>query len=89
MEKMNKNDALGNPIKIGNTYGYTTDNSGYTTVTLGKAKNFTPTGRVSLNVIHTETRLRGHELIDNNNWNTAKIVSIQSMKLFPVNLDKK
>lgn len=84
---LNKNDALGNPIVMGNTYGYSLDNDGYTKVSIGVAKKFTPTSKVSL-VVHTirDTEYHyGTTLQEGLN----KKVAVKPIKLFPVYLPKK
>lgn len=43
-------DALGNPIVIGGTYGYTQSSSGVSSANVGSVTRFTPKGMVSLEV---------------------------------------
>lgn len=76
-----KVDALGNPIKLGRTYGYSVDNNGLTTTTVGIATSINDKS-VTLKVV---SRLKGV-------WShnpekaslTNKHVSVKAMKLFPL-----
>lgn len=78
----NRKDAIGNPIEIGEKYGASVDSNGVTTVTVGKALRFTPTGQVTLEV----------EFVRRGLWNdepdiekdVAKTKTFKGMKLFPV-----
>lgn len=47
---LNPLDALGNPIVIGGTYGYTQSTSGISTANVGTVRRITPKGMVSLSV---------------------------------------
>lgn len=47
---INPLDALGNPIVIGATYGYTQSVNGHSTANVGTVKRITPKGMVSLSV---------------------------------------
>lgn len=41
-------DALGNPIVIGNLYGYSRSDGGWAHTTIGRAEKITPSGKVRL-----------------------------------------
>jgi hypothetical protein len=76
-------DALGNPIVIGGTYGYSTNKGGWSRTVVGTAMSTTPTGRVSLQVIRAETFLYGNKSEYNPGGEKS---SIRSHMLFPVQL---
>jgi len=78
----NTNDALGNTIEFGKTYGYTQSSNGFSTVTIGEALRFTPKGYVTIkpsktvgaiyNSVPTEREL-------------SKSCTVKPIHLFPVN----
>lgn len=76
-----KVDALGIPIKIGRTYGYSVDSSGITTTTVGIATSINEKS-VTLKIV---SRLKG---LWNHNPEVDSIsnskVSVKAMKLFPL-----
>ena len=75
------NDALDNPIVIGNVYGYSTSKGGWARTVVGVAVGITPTGRVSLNVTRAQTFLYGEK----SDYNPGGEKShIRSHMLFPV-----
>ena len=75
-------DALGNDIKIGNTYGHSVRTSGFVTVTIGRVIESNDNG-VVLNVIARGRSTYDHEVKE------AKIgrsiITVLSNSLFPVN----
>jgi hypothetical protein len=77
-----KVDALGNPIKLGRTYGYSVDCNGITTTTTGIATSINDKS-ITLCVV---SRLKGL-YSDNPETDTLtnKKVSVKPMKLFPLN----
>ena len=80
ISKMSKRDALGNPIIIGNRYGYSTDNSGWTRVVIGIAQKETKKG-VTLKVVEAR---RGLYDDPPEPVGTRQTVNCKAMKLFPV-----
>ena len=81
MEHISHKDALGNEIIIGNRYGYSIDNNGFTTVSVGIANNFNDRG-ISLKL---ESVVRGLWLDEPEKKNfKSKSVTVKCMKLFPV-----
>lgn len=78
-------DALGNPIIIGNIYGYTSNNNGFTHIVVGIAKNVNK--KVSLEVINFKVALYNNEPEDETNRHT-KTITTRAINLFPVNLNK-
>ena len=85
MSDINKKDGLGNLIQMDNYYGYSTDNNGVTTVTIGKSIKTTPTGKVSLKVYSVSSGLWLHNPTFKEH---TKSVSVKPMKLFPVDISK-
>ena len=77
----NRCDALGNPIEIGKLYGASVDNNGFTTVTVGKALRFTPTGQVTLEVHVVRKGLWNDEPESRFETGTK---TFKGMKLFPI-----
>ena len=76
-------DALGQEIQLGNVYGYTTTSSGLAKTTIGKAFKFSPTGKISLQVLHVKNFLYGQPT--EASWTgTAETVSIRAHMLFPI-----
>lgn len=73
-------DALENPIVIGDTYGYTSSENGFSKVTIGRASKFTTTGKVTLTDIKVRRFLYGKK-IDCDHANTS---SVSAHLVFPV-----
>jgi hypothetical protein len=86
MSEINTKDALGNDVIVGQVYGYSVDNNGNTSTTIGKAVKLTESGKYTLEVISTKSALWMDEA-EPNKWRTAKKVSVKPAKLFPVNPD--
>lgn len=85
MNEINIKDALGNPIEIGKTYGYSTDRNGFTRSTVGTVSKINPeTGNISLKVINSVGGLWSYEPDEKG---LAKSVHVKAMKLFPVDPD--
>ena len=79
-------DAIGNPIILGMTYGYSKNVNGFSTVTIGEAVKFTKNG-VSLKVTIAKRSLWGHEFKNLVIGDDIKeCVNINGMMLFPVKL---
>ena len=75
-------DALGNPMIIGETYGFCQSVNGCTDIKLGELTHFTKTGRASLKVF------RSSHCLYNSKLKTELVesrASIYPFKLFPVN----
>lgn len=74
------NDAIGNPIVIGNTYGYSTNSNGFTKVTIGVATKING-NKVSIKPTLVKERLYDGKpkVLDKTNT-----VSVQGMILFPI-----
>ncbi len=51
-------DALGNPIVIGGTYGYTQSANGHSLASVGTVQRTTPKGMVSLAITIAQTQLQ-------------------------------
>ena len=87
-DKTNTKDALGKPIKFGETYGYTTDHNGITDVVICKPIKFTASGSVSIEIIQRWTALYKHEAREDNESllgkSRATKTTCKSIKLFPV-----
>jgi len=75
------NDALGNPIVIGNTYGYSTSSSGFGKVTICEAVKINEKS-VSVKPLQIREFLYGESL--NRESEIGRNTSIQSYHLFPV-----
>ena len=76
------NDALGNPIKIGYEYGYTTSSNGITNVNTGVASKITEMGVTLL--IHSCNRYYAGKKWDQG-FNKKKMASgVRSFILFPI-----
>lgn len=77
------NDALNQPVVLGQKYGYSTNSSGFTTVTLGTAVRLTEK-KVTLQDLTVRRFLYGGEV---DQWKEVpKSVSVQSCHLFPIAL---
>lgn len=76
-------DALGNPIEIGEKYGYSTTSSGWARTVVGKAlKANEATGKVSISVERVQHYLYGAKT--SGHTVDADKVSVRSLMLFPV-----
>lgn len=78
-------DALGNPIVIGNIYGYASNHNGFTHIVVGKAKNVKK--KVSLEVISFKRSLYNH-VPEDETQEHGKTITTRAINLFPVNLNK-
>jgi hypothetical protein len=76
-------DALGNPVEIGKSYGYSSTSSGRAKTTVGVAEKFSKTGQVTLRVTEVKHFLYGQQF--ERSWPDAEKVSIRPYMLFPVN----
>lgn len=74
-------DALGNDLIIGQTYGYSRNQNGLTTVKVGKLVKITAK-QVSLEVEQSKRALGNNEVKDRGYTN--KIISVNANGLFPV-----
>lgn len=76
-----KFDALGNPVLLGKSYGYSNQKSGFATTVVGEAIKETAKG-ITLRIIRRRNFLYGDPI----DWNhaTAEKVSVQAAILFPV-----
>ena len=83
--EVEQKDALGNNIILGEVYGYSVDSNGITTSTIGMAVHATPTGRIGLQVCSKRKGLWMDEAEEISAPDS--MVSVKSMKLFPVSLD--
>ena len=81
-----KKDALGNPIIIGNTYGYSQNQNGVTYVRIGKAIKET-NQKITLKVEESKTGIYNNEL--KNNPLQKDHISVKSNMLFPINKKQK
>lgn len=83
---MNQNenfcDALGNPIVIGNKYGYSNNQNGITTVRLGIALKETPSGLLSLEVYSSKTALYNDPVREVTQ--SSSKVAIKANMVFPI-----
>jgi hypothetical protein len=77
---MNKKDATGQEIKLGRTYGYSVDNNGLTSTTIGIIRKFNERS-VSLDVIYKQSGMYINCPTVKSNY--SKTVSVKAMKLFP------
>jgi len=79
-----KKDALGNPVVMGNCYGYSQSTNGSSSVVIGEAVNETKTG-ITLRAL---SKLRS---IYSDEGSSQKIdkqsVTVKAIHLFPVNLN--
>jgi hypothetical protein len=84
LETENKNlaDALGQPIWLGNSYGYSTSASGVARTVFGEAIKCTESGKVTLRVEQVKRFLYGKPI--NEVYEGAETISIRSHMLFPV-----
>lgn len=71
---------------MGQIYGYSTDDSGYTNAVIGKALKFTYSGKVTLEVISSITGLWMAEPRPGRHEYKKK-VSVKAMKLFPIHVE--
>lgn len=78
---MNKIDALGKAIVIGNTYGYSRQDGGWAHIVIGEAISETDK-RVSIKVTSRRDFLYGKET--DRHLHDKPVVSVQSNILFPV-----
>lgn len=78
-------DALGNPIVIGNIYGYTGNKNGFTHIVVGKAKSVKT--KVALEVISFKRSLY-NDAPEDETQEHAKTITTRAINLFPVNLNK-
>lgn len=75
-------DALNNEIIIGNRYGYSRNQNGFTYIRVGIIINETPKGLVTMLVETSKTALYQNDLEDEKN--PSKKITIKSNMLFPV-----
>lgn len=78
-------DALGNPIELGKTYGYTSTKGSWTGIVLGKAIKFTEKG-VTLEVLSRRIFLYGEPYKPDGWRKPLKKANTSSHNLFPVKL---
>jgi hypothetical protein len=76
-------DALGNPIVIGNVYGYSRSQNGCNSIHIGEAIKETKTGLLTMKVLHTRT---GYSNKTEPVEPPARTVSIKPVLIFPVNI---
>lgn len=77
----NTKDCFGNEIELGKTYGYISDRNGYTTIKTGKARNFSKTDLVTIDVeTHAESYQNGiiQQLKDRTH------ITVKPCQLFPI-----
>lgn len=74
-------DAIGDPIVLGNMYGYSTTSGGWARTVLGEAVGITPTGRVTLRVVRRTAFLYGEQSTYNPGGDK---VSMRSHMMFPI-----
>ncbi|MFW6247099.1 MAG: hypothetical protein ACOC22_02910 [bacterium] len=79
-----KKDALGNPIVIGKTYGYSRNANGLTFIRVGTITKETKE-KVTLKVLYAKRGLYSDEL--ENEKLEKEHISIKSNMLFPVDLN--
>jgi len=83
MEKLKSKDALGNPIIIGNDYGYAFNKNGHNQVSIGKILRETTENKVTMRVYNS------YHSIYNDNLKPEErkffSVSVKSIMLFPIN----
>lgn len=75
------NDALGNPIIVGNKYGYTSKKGSWITVVVGRITSVTD-GKVRMQPSSVQTHLYGKPSTYNPQGMNAR--SINPFSLFPV-----
>lgn len=75
-------DALGQPIIIGDTYGYSDTSSGFTYVVIGKAKKITEKGFVTIQAILKKTQLYMNEVEIDHKYGAS--CSVKPLKLFKI-----
>lgn len=76
-----KLDALGNPIVVGNKYGYSIGDGGWTDVVVGQVSKETAEKVTLVNIVRTGF-LYGRPT--DRKWKEATTVSVKSCILFPV-----
>ncbi len=74
------NDAIGNPIIIGNTYGYATNSDGFTQVTIGTVTKINESKATVKPILVKRSLYCGEP----KTLDKSKLVSVQGMILFPV-----
>lgn len=79
-----KKDALGNPMKIGQIYGYSNNKNGFTSVTVGKFVKETEK-MASLEVIFKGSALYSKDIKEDIIY--KKIISCKANMLFPIHAD--
>jgi hypothetical protein len=79
----NTNDALGNAIVIGSTYGYTQSSNGHSTVVVGEAVKFTPKGYVTIKPSSRMGAIYNNVPTESALGNAG---SVKPIHLFPVNI---
>lgn len=86
MSDFEKFDAVGNPIQLGATYGYSVNSSGVGKVTIGKAIKITKTGKVTLEVVSRKAYLYGQPCKEDSFFNQidSPTVSVFSHILFKI-----
>jgi hypothetical protein len=79
-------DALGNPIILGNSYGYSMSKNGFHYITIGIAKKITgkDSNKVSLEITSRKEQIYMNEPTIKNDL--GKDVAMNPFLLFPVNL---
>jgi hypothetical protein len=74
-------DALGNPIELGKSYGYSASKNGFIDIVLGTALRFTPQ-KVTITIAQRKRFLYGQPC---DPWSDpAPIVSVRPAHLFPI-----
>lgn len=75
-------DATGNPIKLGRMYGFSNDNNGVTTTTVGKALKFNAKS-VTIEIAYRQSGLWSNKPERKDEKQGGKS-SVKAMKLFPI-----
>jgi hypothetical protein len=83
MSTMPSIDALGDPIVMGQSYGYVNEGSGITRVVVGIADSVTKTGKISLVVVDVKYYVYGSPSARDREDPATK-VSVKGCMLFPV-----
>lgn len=80
-------DALGNSIVIGNAYGYSTSDGGWSKTTIGIAVRISESGKVTMGNNIVKRYLYGKT--DDSEWNNpvSPGSSIKPHHLFPVDME--
>jgi hypothetical protein len=81
MEPTSKLDAIGNPVVLSKTYGYSQQSGGWTTTVVGEAIKETAKG-ITLRVITRRRFMYGDP--SDFSYATAEKVNVSSIILFPV-----